>query len=913
MANLRVDKITSTETFETTGSVQFDGSGDYLSIPDSSDFTLGSKDFTIEAWVYFVEHTSYASIIHKYGGTPSDSTWFFSLNVTAQPNPNQVSFWLYYGSNSYLNLNGESITYNTWNHVAAVRHNNKVTLYQNGVATASSAFSETAIDSTPIVTIGGDYIGSYPINGYVSNARVCKGKALYTANFKPPMRELEVTPETVLLACQSKTDAALEKTGKTITVNGDAVASELTPGILTPVPKDGAGSAITGSVEFDGTGDYLEVSSSDFAFGTGDFTLEFWFYDASPTSGIRRWVTSTLGAFNSNTFIIRESNADITFRIGLSTVTYPKNNSWAHLAYTRDNGVEYLFYNGVLLASVSSTIDYTDTTLYICGYYNSNNTEYFQGSFSNLRIVKGTALYTHDFIPPTRELKKVPGTVLLCCQDPDSPLTEATGKTITGYGDLHEATDVEMLTNGSFAGGYSTEWEAKNNANLSHSNGELTVTSTQNYSGVRVKSAYLPSLVAGRKYVMTIDLKSVTNTIRFGVVSGLTVDNISTAGRHSGVFTASAVTEVFIEKPSGSNSTFVLKSVSIRELNTPNGASNFTPQVGDDRKVTFEGVTKINSDAYFYLPTGNTESRYPIGANTIGNGRAVFSSGTTPGATNRVDYITISSKGGAQDFGGMGQTQGAVGTVSDSTRGIFAGGQNPVDNRIEYITISSTGDTKDFGDMTRANRFIAGAGNAIRGCLGGGLNSTNTIDYITIQSMGNAFDFGDLVSARGQCSGLASPTRGIFAGGHAHPSPSNSVQVIDFISIMSTGNAQDFGDLINNNSEDQAGASNEVRGLVAGGSPAGNANQEVIQYITIASTGDATDFGNLAVGATSKGGAASPTRAVFAGGYTSPATLMAAAMEFVTITSTGNAQDFGDLTVARDQLNGLSNSHGGLG
>ena len=72
------------------------------------------------------------------------------------------------------------------------------------------------------------------------------------------MRELEVTPETTLLCCQSKTDAALEKTGKTITVSGNAVASELTPGILTPIVKTGAGSAITGSVEFDGTGDYLD-------------------------------------------------------------------------------------------------------------------------------------------------------------------------------------------------------------------------------------------------------------------------------------------------------------------------------------------------------------------------------------------------------------------------------------------------------------------------------------------------------------------------------------------------------------------------------------------------------------------------------------------------------------------------------
>ena len=74
------------------------------------------------------------------------------------------------------------------------------------------------------------------------------------------MRELEVVPGTVLLACQSKTDASLEKTGKTVTVVAQAVASELTPGILTPVPKVGAGSAITGSVEFTGLNDYLKIT-----------------------------------------------------------------------------------------------------------------------------------------------------------------------------------------------------------------------------------------------------------------------------------------------------------------------------------------------------------------------------------------------------------------------------------------------------------------------------------------------------------------------------------------------------------------------------------------------------------------------------------------------------------------------------
>ena len=802
MANLRVNKITSTETFEKTGSVQFDGTGDYLEIDRGSDttFALGTDDFTIEMWVYRISN---GAIISTADNGAYDRG-AFALEETGNFVISQASGSVFQTFTAAV----DTSVVNTWVHYAFVRKDNVVSCYEDGKlrvrqpTTINITYSDTndlAIGARR--TGGGGALRSYSnfFEGHISNVRIIKGKALYTANFKPPMRELEVTPETVLLACQSKTDATLEKTGKTITVNGNAVASELTPGILTPVPKAGAGSAITGSVEFDGSGPtaggYLELAKAPFQFlhkGTDSYTVEAWVHKQATTQGTI-FDTGGTSATTIGTVLFGDSGGVLKFRTrqalsaldaSITTGDVMANDMWHHVALTYDKSTFRLFVNGILVGSTSySTESSTDSTqsLKIGAYEYSTDTKdgYFNGFISNLRIVRGTALYTDDFIPPTRELKKVPGTVLLCCQDENSVTTEATGKTITSNGDP--------------------------------------------------------------------------------------------------------------------------------------AASNFTPQVGDDKSIILDGVTNMNTENYFYLPTGDTESRYPIGANTIGNGRAVFSSGTTPSSTNTVDYITISSKGDAQDFGGMGQNQGAVGTVSDSTRGIFAGGQNPVDNRIEYITISSSGDTKDFGDMTRANRFVAGAGNALRGCLGGGLNSTNTIDYITIQSMGNAFDFGDLVSARGQCSGLASPTRGIFAGGHAHPSPSNSVQVIDFISIMSTGNAQDFGDLINNNSEDQAGASNEVRGLFAGGSPAGNANQEVIQFITIASTGDATDFGNLVVGATSKGGAASPTRAVFAGGYTNPGTTMTDAMDFVTITSTGNAQDFGDLTVARDQLNGVSNSHGGLG
>ena len=100
----------------------------------------------------------------------------------------------------------------------------------------------------------------------------------------------------------------------------------------------------------------------------------------------------------------------------------------------------------------------TEFSYYWSNTQNYDNPEYGKGFISNLRVVKGTALYTDDFIPPTRELKKVPGTVLLCCQDPDNPLTEATGKTITGYGRFARSNYVELVTNGNFADSDWTNW-----------------------------------------------------------------------------------------------------------------------------------------------------------------------------------------------------------------------------------------------------------------------------------------------------------------------------------------------------------------------------------------------------------------------------------------------------------------------
>ena len=248
---------------------------------------------------------------------------------------------------------------------------------------------------------------------------------------------------------------SLEKTGKTLTVTS-AVASELTPGILTPVPKDGAGSAITGSVEFTWTTDALVLSAGeDFAYGTGDFTIEAWIQPQGTASGETKAIFTQTQSGNDYIVFKVDSDKAIKATFGSTTVSggTVEVGSWHHVAVTRASNTVKIFVNGVASSGTTVSTDFSDTTRNpTIGQYTHTygNIEYY-GFISNLRVVKGTALYTDDFIPPTRELKKVPGTVLLCCQDPDNPLTEATGKTITGYGDLNQSYGIgNLVTNGQF-------------------------------------------------------------------------------------------------------------------------------------------------------------------------------------------------------------------------------------------------------------------------------------------------------------------------------------------------------------------------------------------------------------------------------------------------------------------------------
>jgi len=181
-------------------------------------------------------------------------------------------------------------------------------------------------------------------------------------------------------------------------------------------------------------------------------------------------------------------------------------------------------------------------------------------------------------------------------------------------------------------------------------------------------------------------------------------------------------------------------------------------------------------------------------------------------------------------------------------------------------------------------------------------SQVNVIDYVTITSTGNAIDFGDLNVGLQQPGGLGSSTRGIIAGGGN--AAGSGVNTIQYITFSSKGNTTNFGTLNSNARVNGPGTfSNSTRGIIGGGEGAAPTYPitNVIDYITIASVGNATDFGDLATATYSLGGTASSTRGVFAGGNTPGGQINV--IQYVTIASIGNTTDFGDLTNLRMRIN----------
>ena len=309
--------------------------------------------------------------------------------------------------------------------------------------------------------------------------------------------------------------------------------------------------------------------------------------------------------------------------------------------------------------------------------------------------------------------------------------------------------------------------------------------------------------------------------------------------------------------------------------------------------------------------------------NTTASGRAALMGGGLSGGsspvTSAITAFNIVVGGKETVFGDLTGTQNASTGLGNRTRGICVRGQGSTPGAIEYVTMASLGDSITFGDLnTVAYRTGGGSSSSTRGLIFGGRGAPgsahNVIQYIEIMTLGNALDFGDtIVTQRGQGCNIGSPIRGFCIANSTY------LAGIEFVTIASKGNSIDFGDNIYGGAY-QAGCSNSVRGVIAGGYqfPATFlADQK--SYITLASEGNAIEFGDLTEGGNDGLGyayaAATAVRGVVLGGMDSspspsPSRTTVDAFNF---DSKGEITVIGDLSQRKRDGACHSDSHGGLG
>ena len=210
---------------------------------------------------------------------------------------------------------------------------------------------------------------------------------------------------------------------------------------------------------------------------------------------------------------------------------------------------------------------------------------------------------------------------------------------------------------------------------------------------------------------------------------------------------------------------------------------------------------------------------------------------------------TVQQTGGTRAFRGGGDTQP---TFNDT---------------IEFFNVDTAGNATDFGNLTEARTSVGqGWASRTRGFIASGYNSglggyVNIIDFWTITSNGNASDFGDMVAKKQGIGALSSSTRGIINTGSDASSP---VNVIQYVTMAQTGNALDFGDLSVARSYAR-GVASQTRGVNIGGYAPGSS--DVIDFTTISTLGNAADFGDIGQGARGSVAAASnAVRGIFSGG-----------------------------------------------
>jgi hypothetical protein len=388
-------------------STYFYGSGgNYVKTDTHSDFAFSTEDFTIECWYYPVSKAQNFPRIWHFGTFWQNNQ---ALAFLDRHNDNPTTFSLSaYLLGDILNST-TTVENNNWYHLVVERSGATITLYVNGVSedTYDIGTSEFITSTSSYVNIGnvsnGGNLTESELNGYIRDFRYVKGTAVYDGNFTPPTKPLEEVTNTKLLTCHLPYIADGSTNAHAITMTGNVPTQPLSPydyGEYDPTVHGG-------SVYFAQPENLSIASDPAFGFGTGDFTIEFWTYWGGTlgTIGGGTIVDLRSAVAAESTTVYLNSSGVISFYDGPANAEVSSGvnitKEWTHISLTRNSGVWRIFINGTLAVSRTSNSDLGSTKPARIGQGANGPGSAYNGYISDFRIVKGTAVYTSNFTPPT--------------------------------------------------------------------------------------------------------------------------------------------------------------------------------------------------------------------------------------------------------------------------------------------------------------------------------------------------------------------------------------------------------------------------------------------------------------------------------------------------------------------------------
>ena len=405
-------------------SAYFDGSGDYLVTPTNSALTVGTGDFTLECWINTTAPNNSPVMDSRSTDGGADGFTIKAIGATSI----QIFTYANVLTASVPNYAGQ------WTHLAMVRASGTSTFYVNGVSYGTGYLGD--LTNNDVVIGGGRYGGSASIMssfpGSISYFHDAAATAIYTGNFTPPAAPLTAVSGTQLLTCQSAALADNSPNSLTLTPFGNTTVTGNSP--FNPVGY--------WSNYFDGSTDWLSLDdSAAWDFGTGDFTVELWVYPR--TSGTVGHAYVSTYANSGSGWMLGVDSAGLRFSWGdtyiISNSSVPVVDRWSHVAVSRSGTSVRMFLNGVQIGStVTNSTDLTNSQGLRIGRLSDGAYAiwYYTGYMSNVRVVKGTAVYTSNFTPSATPLTAISNTSLLTCQASRSIDSSPNAFTITKNGDV---------------------------------------------------------------------------------------------------------------------------------------------------------------------------------------------------------------------------------------------------------------------------------------------------------------------------------------------------------------------------------------------------------------------------------------------------------------------------------------------